>query len=150
MERHGIPEIGTNSEGNYTENRIRTFNETYEYKFQSGEDYSVFIIDSSDINNKRYFNLEIEYEYMGLDADTFNDENKAYSNFYKRANCDESFFVKKLVDIKGTHPKNIISFCNYFIVLLDRLTYLICILLSFGHIYLNMLFHVLYLKRQLK
>ena len=53
-----------------------TFNETYEYKFQSGADYSVFIIDSSDINNKRYFDLEIEYEYIGLDADTFNDENK--------------------------------------------------------------------------
>ena len=128
-------EESTDSDGNTTQTTVTTFNETYEYKFQSGADYSVFNINSSDIDNKRYFDLEIEYEYMGLDVDTSNDEKKAYSDFYDRANCDEHFFVEKLVPIKGTHSKNIIPFCKYYIIILDRLIFLICILLSLGQIF---------------
>ena len=118
----------------YTET-VETFNETYKYKFSSGADYSVININLYDIDNKRYFDLEIEYDYIAIDSDTYNDESKAYSEFYNRASCDESFFVKKIVDIKGGHSKNIISFGNCFIVFLDKLIFLICILLSFGQIF---------------
>ena len=122
-------------DGGSSQRKVRTFKETCEYEFNSGADYSVISINSDDINNKRYFDLEIEYEYIALDRDTFDNESKAYSNFYNRTNCDEFFSVKKLVDIKGGHSKNIISFGNCFIVFLDKLIFLICILLSLGQIY---------------
>ena len=79
---------------------VKTFNETYKYKFQSGSDYSVINIDSSDINNKRYCDLEIEYEYICLDEEIFNEENKGFTDFDNKANCDFYYSVKKIVDIK--------------------------------------------------
>ena len=127
---------------------VKTFNETYKYKFQSGFNYSVINIDSSDINSKRYCDLDIEYEYICLDEEIFNEENKAFTDFDNKANCDFYYSVKKIVDIKGEHSKNIISFCNFFIVILDRLIFLICTLLCLCQIF-KYVISSLWLKRQL-
>ena len=98
----------TDSQGRETEHNVITFDKTIKYLFKSGADYSVININSSDINNIRYFDLEVEYDYIALDQRTFEEEQKAYNDFRDRANCDDHFFVKKIVDVKNAHSKNII------------------------------------------
>ena len=128
-------ETHRDSNGHETTYDVTTFNETIKFLFESGADYSVVNINSSDINNTRYFDLEIEYKYIVLDQKTYEEENKAYNDFYARANCDDYCSVKRIVDVKYAHSKNIISLTNCFIVYFDRLIYLICIFLSFGQIF---------------
>ena len=123
------------SDGNETTRDIITFDKKIEYFFKSGADYSVINIDPLDINSSRYFDLEIEYDFIALDKNTFEGENKAYNDFYNMANCDESCSVCRIIDVKNSHSKNIISLTNCFIVFFDRLIYLICIFLSIGQIF---------------
>ena len=125
----------TDSDGNTTTSTVVTFNQTVEYKFQSGADYSIINIDSKDINNKRYLDLEISFVYISVDQKTNEEERREYNDFYSRASQDDHFFVDNYPSMKNSHSKNIIYFSNWFIIILDRFIFCIFIILSLGQIY---------------
>jgi len=107
----------TDSDGNTSTSIVTTFNETIEYNFQSGADYSIINIDSKDINNKRYLDLEIELVYISVDQKTDEEERREYNHFYSIASLDDHFFVINYPSMKNTHSKNIIYFSNWFIII---------------------------------
>lgn len=123
-----------NSQGNDEEQTVYTFDQKREYNFKSGCDYTVFDFDS-EIQDSRYLDLEIEFDFLALDQKTFDDEEKSFKDFSILADCDESYRVSRIVDIEKTHTKNIIAFTNYFFIILDRIIFIISILLTFGQVY---------------
>ena len=126
----------TDSHGNTTTRDVVTFNEKKKYEFKSGADCSKIIIDSNDINNKRYLDLEIEIEEICVDEKTKNEFKTSYDEFYERTRkADDFFSVKKKIKIPNAHSKNIITLSNSYIIILDRIIYIICIFLSLGQIY---------------
>ena len=123
------------SNGRTEKKTVYTFDKKIPYIFQSGADYSLININWNDINNKRYLDLEIEFVYIAVDIKTLEEEKAAYDAFYREASQDEHFFVKNYVSMKNSHSKNIISFSNCYIIILDRFIFLIFIILSLGQIY---------------
>ena len=80
--------------------------------------------------------LEIVYQYIPADKDTKYTEENTYNDFYKATQmADSEFVVKKIVNIPNAHSKNIISFSNWFVLIIDRILYLIFIFLTLGQIY---------------
>ena len=129
-------ETDTDSQGNTTTHNVVTFNEKIKFEFKSGADCSKINIDSNDINNKRYLDLEIGIEEICVDEKTKKEFTITYDEFYERTRrADDFFSVKKKIKIPNAHSKNIITLSNSYIIILDRIIYIICILLSLGQIY---------------
>ena len=121
-------------DGNRT--KINTFNKSIKYDIKSGGDYSYIIIDSNFANNKKYLDLEIEYDYICVDIQTEENHDNAFENFKNLTkNKDVNYSVNKIVEIPKAHSKNIISLTSNFIMTKDRILFIISIFLTLGQFY---------------
>lgn len=111
-------ESDTDENGNTTYHDKVTYERKFEYKFKSGADYSIINIDTSDINNKRYFYLEIEYSYICFDIKTQEEERKVYQDLINEIRKkDVSSRIQYYVSMGGIHSKKIISFSKWNILI---------------------------------
>lgn len=129
-------ESNTEENGTTTYYDSVSYERKFKYEFKSGADYSIININTSDINNKRYCDLEIYYSYICFDSKTEEEKGKVYQDLDNEIrNKDHNSRITISVSIDGMHSKNIISFSKWYIIILDRFVYIICIFLSFGQVY---------------
>ena len=123
-------------EANNKSRKMITYDKKIIYHFKTGSDFSNIIINSESVKNKKYLDLEIEYEYICLDNETKKEHDIKYEEFYNETRIKDNFFsVKKLVEIPNAHSKNIISLQNPCLTILDKIIFIIAIFLTLGQIY---------------
>ena len=137
----------TDSDGDIEIVNIHTYYHQI-YDFKSGCDFSKVIIDSKDIKNKKYINLEIQYEYFCADENTKNEHNEIFDNLTKVTKSkDNKYSVDKILIIPNSHKKNIVSFANAYVNFFIKFFYILFIFLSFGQIYkLIICFYMIQIK----